>query len=626
MRDNGSGHIQDTADSMLWPLRVGYSRFSAENPAAFALMAGALVLLSAWVGLVLTSHEGRIAAFWPANGLLVALLLPQAKRRWPLLLATGFAAYATANLVVGDIPLQAVTLAACNLIEVAIAVMFLRRRDKAVYDAGCIPEMLKFLAVGVLLAPAISGVLASACLHAIAGTPYLTTFLTWYPADVLGMALMTPLVLSFWILDFRQLLHSGKWAQSLPLMLLVVVTAGYIFYQNHYPFLFLIFPVLILVAFRTGFLGAMLSVFLVLLIAFAMTEHGHGPLWLQPNATLWSSIVLLQLYVFVLLLSIAPVAAALARQRAIDKQLYEEKTRYRLLADNSRDIVVLSDLEGRRLYVSPAVEDVLGWSPAEWTGVKSEDLMHPDDLPGFRTMLAEMLQGSERRAFSYRTRKKDDTYLWMEASLQLLRDEVTGEPNAYVANVRDISRRVAAEEKLDLAYRQMRQLATLDGLTSLSNRRRFDEVLEVEWRRAMRNHESIALLMLDIDHFKRVNDMYGHRAGDLCLQTVAMVIADCMRRPGDLAARYGGEEFAVILPNTDAEGARHLGELLREKIHNAQTDIGMGDPVVLTASVGIASRSPRMYERPDLLVEAADRALYDAKSAGRDRVLVFRSI
>ncbi|HEX4020957.1 MAG TPA: diguanylate cyclase [Acidobacteriaceae bacterium] len=326
-----------------------------------------------------------------------------------------------------------------------------------------------------------------------------------------------------------------------------------------------------------------------------------------------------------LMLFLILAAALLASRRTFESRLQEEKTRYRLLADNSRDIVVLSDLEGRRIYVSPAVKDVLGWTPEEWTGANAADLMHPDDVPGFKVMLQEMLSGSDRRIFSYRTRKKDDSYLWMEASVRVLRDEGTGEPSSFVANVRDISRRVEAEEKLDLAYRQMRQLATLDGLTSLPNRRRFDEVLEVEWRRAMRNNQSIALLMVDLDHFKRVNDLYGHRAGDLCLQTVAMVIADCMRRPGDAAARYGGEEFAVILPDTDAEGARHLGELLREKIHNAHTDIGVGDPITLSASVGVASRVPRMYERADPLVEAADRALYDAKKAGRDRVQVFHS-
>ena len=363
--------------------------------------------------------------------------------------------------------------------------------------------------------------------------------------------------------------------------------------------------------------GALIGIAAVFGLTLARRSGGITAFW--PNN------IFLALF-FVLLLVIALVAGLLASKRMFEKRLSEEKTRYRLLADNSRDIVVLSDLKGHRLYASPAVQDVLGWTPEEWMGSNATGWMHPEDVPGFHVMLEEMLSGADRRIFVYRTRKKDGSYVWVEASVRLVREEGTGEPDAFVANVRDISRRVDAEEKLDLAYRQMRQLATLDGLTSLANRRRFDEVLDVEWRRAMRNQESIALLMIDIDHFKRVNDLYGHRVGDLCLQTVAMVIADCMRRPGDIAARYGGEEFAVILPDTDEEGAHHLAELLRTKIHAAHTDADLGDPVVLTASVGVACRVPGMYERPDTLVETADRALYDAKNAGRDRVLVFHAV
>ncbi|MGC9292387.1 MAG: diguanylate cyclase domain-containing protein [Acidobacteriaceae bacterium] len=620
----GQGLGQGQEQSMVWPMRVRRETPSLAHATLFALMAGALVALSAWSALALTQQMGRIAAFWPANGLLLALLLPLAKRRWPALLLAGYIGNLAANLAMGDLPWLALGLAACNTVEVLIAALFLRRKEHPVYDLAGMATMMEFLAGGVLLSPFFSGLLAAICLHAVAGAPYLRTLALWYPADALGLALMTPLVLAVWLQDARRLFRPGHWPQDVGTLLLVILTALCVFGQEQYPILYLVLPVLMLAVFRNGFLGVDLSIFLVLVVALPLTLHGHGPFWMQRDATFRGSILSLQFYVLVLLASTTPVAVMLARQRLYKQQLREEKMHFRLLADNSRDIVVLSDLQGRRLYASPAVQDVLGWSPEEWTGTCSVDYMHPDDVAAFQAMLAEMASGKDRGAFTYRTRKKDGQYLWMEASLRLLRDQKTGAPSTYVAGLRDISGRMEVEAKLEQAYRQMRQLATLDGLTNLANRRRFDEVLEVEWRRALRSQAPLSLLMIDLDHFKRVNDMYGHRAGDLCLQTVAMVIADCLRRPGDVAARYGGEEFAVVLPNTDVEGALHLAETVRQKVRRAQTDIGVGKPVVLSASVGVACRVPAAYERPDPLVEAADHALYEAKNAGRDRVSAFQ--
>jgi len=167
---------------------------------------------------------------------------------------------------------------------------------------------------------------------------------------------------------------------------------------------------------------------------------------------------------------------------------------------------------------------------------------------------------------------------------------------------------------------QLRALAWLDGLTGVANRRHFDKQLELEIRRARRVGVPVALLLIDVDHFKAFNDAFGHQQGDQCLCAVAKTIAALARRPGDLTARYGGEEFAVLLPEITLAGAVELAEGLRVAVRalgvNHATGLG-----VVTISIGVAAILPRQKEASgETLVSVADQALYDAKAAGRDRV------
>jgi diguanylate cyclase (GGDEF)-like protein len=164
------------------------------------------------------------------------------------------------------------------------------------------------------------------------------------------------------------------------------------------------------------------------------------------------------------------------------------------------------------------------------------------------------------------------------------------------------------------------RLASTDALTGLANRRRFDEVLENEWRRAGRVRTPLALIMLDIDYFKAFNDTYGHPAGDRCLQQVARTLSDVVKRPCDITARYGGEEFVALLPATDAKGASALAELLRESVAGLQIVHAASSLGTLTASVGVAAVVPAAGDASANLITAADAALYEAKRGGRNRV------
>ena len=204
-----------------------------------------------------------------------------------------------------------------------------------------------------------------------------------------------------------------------------------------------------------------------------------------------------------------------------------------------------------------------------------------------------------------------------------------------VARIRYHSRSYMMLLQRDAAYRALRvsqqqlldtnlvlqRLMNSDGLTGLSNRRHFDEYLELEWRRAMRDQSQLSLLMIDVDYFKAYNDNFGHLEGDEALRKVATALREACSRPSDLPARYGGEEFALVLPGTSPGGARLMAEKLRQSvvalnIPHTTPDGGAN----LTVSVGVATVTPQQGSDCRQLISAADKGLYIAKHNGRNRV------
>ncbi len=181
----------------------------------------------------------------------------------------------------------------------------------------------------------------------------------------------------------------------------------------------------------------------------------------------------------------------------------------------------------------------------------------------------------------------------------------------------------AMQAQLEDANRQLSILVRQDGLTRLGNRRHFDDMLGTEYRRAMRVGTPLTLIMIDVDRFKAFNDLYGHPAGDACLQAVAGALAGSLHRPADLAARYGGEEFAVLLPSTDEAGALIAVARIQAAVRAAAVPHAGSDGGILSLSLGVAVLMPSLGgDGPAALVEAADNALYAAKRTGRNRVQV----
>ena len=327
-----------------------------------------------------------------------------------------------------------------------------------------------------------------------------------------------------------------------------------------------------------------------------------------------------------LLWLLAVVAALVLLGRRVATQI-SDRTKaqdlYRLLADHSGDAIVCIDAEGRRRYSSPSFWTMTGWSEREMT-FPSADIVHPDDIDVLEQAVEALRQGAKTATARYRYMRPDCTLLWVEMRASVA-SAVAGQPMEIVANIRDISLQKAAEEELAEANIELAAMTLTDPLTGISNRRHFEQALRREWARAMRNGSQVALMMIDADHFKAFNDLYGHVAGDSCLKLIAMSLAGAIRRPGDVAARYGGEEFAVILPETQAHMAARIAERMMEVLTSTAIPHAGNAAGIVTVSIGLAAIIPSFGSDSKHLVEAADEALYRAKADGRNQLCVLES-
>jgi len=191
----------------------------------------------------------------------------------------------------------------------------------------------------------------------------------------------------------------------------------------------------------------------------------------------------------------------------------------------------------------------------------------------------------------------------------------------YYLFVFDITERRLLERSLQTANAELEQLVTLDSLTQVANRRKFDDYLEQEWRRSLRNQKALALIMFDIDFFKCYNDYFGHQKGDICLIKIAQAVQATVHRSTDLVARYGGEEFAVVLPDTDLAGAIVVAKQIRQAVKALKIPHACPDAsnAIVSISLGVASVTPTNSGTAKQLIARADRALYTAKQQGRDQ-------
>ena len=317
----------------------------------------------------------------------------------------------------------------------------------------------------------------------------------------------------------------------------------------------------------------------------------------------------------------AVLALQFHKRSSMARALRERERGYRLLAENVGDVVSRLDLHGKRLYSSPSIEKLLGYSPSEIIHQDIYDKIHP----AHREIVSRKIKGlgpdQPTVICEYLIARKNGDYVWVEAQFSYVADD--HERAAEIVGViRNIQQRKQTEEELMAANQRLKELSETDTLTGIANRRRFDATLEREFRRCHRSKSELSLLFIDIDKFKAFNDTYGHGAGDHCIGRVASALASNLRRPADLVARYGGEEFAVLLPETGPANAEAVAETLRAAVAKMAIPHQASPHGRVTISIGVAGGKCDGRNGTASMLSAADGALYVSKKAGRNRVSV----
>jgi diguanylate cyclase (GGDEF)-like protein/PAS domain S-box-containing protein len=326
-------------------------------------------------------------------------------------------------------------------------------------------------------------------------------------------------------------------------------------------------------------------------------------------------------------LHIVTIIHDLTESKAAAELLREKDELYRSILLASPDDITITDIEGRLLLVSEAANRVFGYPRGfDYSKLTISDFIAPADLPRARETILSMHQGTYVGPNYYRGIRWDGSHFDIEVNSGLIPD-ADGRAVKMVFIARDVTERKKAEAKIHELICQLEEekaravaSALTDSLTELPNRRAFDEALLMEFSRFRRSGEPFSLIVLDIDHFKRYNDCYGHLMGDECLRQVAKSLKVTVGRLPDIAARYGGEEFVILLPGTGAEGvstvARKIVQSFAElRILHAAS---VAAPYI-TASLGLATAVPGAVTTAEQVVLMADRALYRAKAGGRNR-------
>jgi diguanylate cyclase (GGDEF)-like protein len=590
---------------------------------AKAGLVGVLYFCSAVFSLVLSHGPYGFVPLWPANAVLLALVSRGDSRSRHYLLA-GMIASLAANRWAGGAWLPCLGFTFANMIEPLLARYLLCRvfpRTHFSFASG--RDLGWFCGIAAVAA------LASGSIAALfARGDYSAFFISWFFADLLGMLIVTPIARL--TVDFaakgawrRLVLSPGQAIEAVLLLLTVAVVSLAVFLQTIYPLLFLPLAAMMAAVVRLGTVGASISVLIIAVIASVTTRLGTGPVVIMAAGRLQEAIFI-QVYLLVIYAAALPTAALFGAQRRLVKEL-RENVRLLNLAESVAQIghwrfsmksgqASWSD-ETFRIYGMP-----VGGPPS------TEELIDAyieEDREQVRAAFENAVRDGLPYEIRARIRRRDDRAIRDVVSRANVDLGSDGEILAVFGVVQDVTVQTEHERMLtraridaEIVAAAARLASETDPLTGLPNRRQLLVVLERAREQAHELHQPLSVAILDIDHFKRVNDTYGHAVGDLVLQRISQAAVSALRGT-DMIGRFGGEEFIIVLPNAPLAVAEMVADRVRAAIE-ADTVDSFGDWPNVTASIGIASW--QLDETMTALLQRADQALYDAKRAGRNRV------
>lgn len=557
------------------------------------------------------------ATIWPSSGVLLAALMLSRRRDWGAILFACAVASVLANNHAGTEFWLACGFTVANLVEGALAIRLQGKSSRNYSDFSNPYQVGRFT-----IAAVIAGIISASLATVFAGEWTGALFISWSTTVIFGMLIVAPLIITiaYYATLGRRLITIRGIARGLFILSFVAAITALVFTQSTYPLLFLPLAAMLMATYLFGPPGAAASVFIILVIGLVATNYGQGPIQFVEGST-EVKVLFFQFYLAIGLLSSFPLAALLA-QRA--KNLIDLKNSNRMLEMAERAANVghwRMDLEAGDLVWSAEIYRIHGRDPSTKLQVdRAIEEYHPDDRKLVEDELNKTINTGEPFKYEARLLRANGEIRYVLSSGEIECDPITGEFCAVFGMMMDITDKVISLKQLEEAREQAElealhaaKLAETDQLTGIANRRKILGALRSEIARAEAYGSDLTIAVLDVDHFKVINDTFGHAAGDDVLIALAKAFTGALR-PGDSLGRVGGEEFVVILPGTDEATGVPVVERLRNCIAELEWP-GMSLDQV-TASIGLASHRSGQDERA--LMRAADRALYQAKADGRN--------
>ncbi len=587
-----------------------------------SVLAGAVVAILyfalAAAALALTRGADGVATVWPASGVAVAgLLLAEPGERIAICVGVALASF-LANFMWGGSAAAALGQTFANVLEAVIACRLMSDIGRQDGNLFTVRSVSRFCLAAVAAAVASGGIASFATAH---GSRHM--FLSWVTTVTLGIMIVVPLIMNFMDVATRKrtgMKLSDAMRTTAVLALVGAVAAG-VFAQSTLPLLFLPMLAVLMATYFLGPTGATCSTLIIAAVGSFATWKGSGPITLV-HAGGEQAVLFLQFYIFMLLASALPLAAMISMR---DRSFAEVERGKRWL-EMSESISKVGhwrvELPSQRLFWSSEIFRIHGLVPGTAPTVESAvDFYHEDDRAIVRGALADCLERRQPMSFEARIVRSDGEvrHVYSRSEVEISDD---GTNVAIFGIFQDVTERVIAV--LEMASARARAeakaneaiiLAETDTLTGIANRRKLFAVLETEVGQAEAQMADLAIAVLDIDHFKRVNDRFGHAMGDQVIRRIAQICVQMIRN-ADFVGRVGGEEFVIVLSGTGAEMAIAMAERLRRAIESEDWSLLGVDPV--TVSIGLACFVPGMDY--DQFLARADGALYRAKRDGRNRL------